>query len=357
MIKIPEERLEVRRVVYMDLLRISAVFSMMLLHVVATNWGTVSVISFDWKIFNVYDSLVRFCVPALVMVSGAFLLDPNKEYTFRKLFSKNILRIVTAFVFWSACYAIYYGFSHYDTINSSIIEDVLTHFLLGRYHLWFLYTLIGLYLIVPFLRKIVVDPKLCRYFIILSILFGSIIPFIIKVPYFWLGNELLVKANFHFVLGYVGYFVAGYYLKAHTTLKTTNALLYLFGIIGITATIGLTAMLSAKYGEPTNTFYSYFAPNCWMVSIAVFLFFKQAIGKINFSDRTIKGIIFVSKCSFGMYLVHDFFITFICTYLGYTTISFNPILSVPLITLSVFILSFLTSYIINKIPFLNKYIV
>ncbi|MEG2929604.1 MAG: acyltransferase family protein, partial [Oscillospiraceae bacterium] len=90
------------RIVYLDLLRIFSIFCMILLHVSASKWYTTSVNSFEWQVLNIYDILVRFCVPVFVMISGAFFLDANREYTIKKLFSKNILRIIVAFIFWSA---------------------------------------------------------------------------------------------------------------------------------------------------------------------------------------------------------------------------------------------------------------
>ena len=93
------------RVVWIDLLRIFCVFSMMLIHVAASRWQSVNPTTFSWQVFNFYDCLVRFCVPVFVMISGVFFLDSNRQLTYKKLFSKNIIRIITAFVFWSFAYA------------------------------------------------------------------------------------------------------------------------------------------------------------------------------------------------------------------------------------------------------------
>lgn len=77
----------------------------MVIHVAADNWNAADVRSFEWQVFNFYDSLVRFGVPVFVMISGALFLKPDKDIPVKKLYSKYIFRIVIAFVFWSFIYA------------------------------------------------------------------------------------------------------------------------------------------------------------------------------------------------------------------------------------------------------------
>ena len=42
--------------------------------------------------------------------------------------------------------------------------------------MWFLFMIVGLYLIVPFLRPIVRDEKLLRYFLLLTLIFTFLLP-------------------------------------------------------------------------------------------------------------------------------------------------------------------------------------
>ncbi len=67
------------RVVYLDLLRIFSLFCVIIIHISAKKWYTSSVDSFEWQISNFYNSLSRFCVPTLFMISGIFFLDNNLE--------------------------------------------------------------------------------------------------------------------------------------------------------------------------------------------------------------------------------------------------------------------------------------
>ena len=58
-----------KRIYYLEVLRVIATFSVVLLHVAADKWyGEIG--TFSWKIFTVYIGLTRFCVPIFLMISG-----------------------------------------------------------------------------------------------------------------------------------------------------------------------------------------------------------------------------------------------------------------------------------------------
>ncbi|NLV90708.1 MAG: acyltransferase family protein, partial [Tenericutes bacterium] len=63
-----------KRKLYMDVIRIVAIFAVVLLHVAADNFYVFKYTSFEWQVLNVYDSLVRFCVPLFFMISGVLFL-------------------------------------------------------------------------------------------------------------------------------------------------------------------------------------------------------------------------------------------------------------------------------------------
>ncbi len=354
--------MKAQRLIYADLLRVIATFVIVILHVSGSNWHNVPVSGFEWKVFNFYDSMARFSVPVFVMISGMFLLDNKKSLTLKKLYSKNILRIVTSFIFWSAIYSVFTNILKYNTFNQEVLKHMVISFITGNYHLWFLFMIVGLYIITPILRKITESENrfLIEYFLILAAFFQVIIPTLLKVPVFSkrsvIINTVINKVNMKFVLGYVGYYVAGYYFKTYDIPSKAKYAIYTLGILGFISTYVLTDVISQNKGVADGTFYGYFYLNVMCSSIAVFILFKDKVSKIKFKERTCKIITILSNCSFGIYLVHDFFITIFQKH-GFSTISFNSIAAVPIISLSVFIISFLVSYIISKIPFLNKYII
>ena len=89
----------------------------------------------------------------------------------------------------------------------------------------------------------------------------------------WVNN-----LNLHLVLGYVGYYVLGYYLKTYTLNRAAEYLIYLLGILGAVVTVGGTAWLSQQRGTLVQTLYNYDSPNIALMSVAVFVFFRYVLG-------------------------------------------------------------------------------
>ncbi len=344
------------RKVYLDLLRVFAIFAMMLLHVASSNWYTTDVNSFEWQVFNFYDSAVRFCVPIFVMISGVLFLDTSREKTIKSIFVNNISRIITAYIFWSVAYSLVNQLAIYIKWGKLSPKIFISKAIVGHYHLWFLFTLVGLYLIVPFLRKIIVSKTLIEYFLVLFFIFSLCMNALKLIPS--INHELdilLSKANIYFVLGYSGYFVLGHYLVNYEISKIFRKVIYLLGFISVIFTVILTYKISIHLGIPFESFYYFLMPNAFFTSVAVFVFFKYNVSRIEFKEQTLKLIFLLSKLSFCMYLVHDF-INILFRLIGLSTLTYNPLLSVPLNAILVFVLSFIISLPISKIPILNKYI-
>ena len=99
----------------------------MVLHVAAREWHDTDIRTAEWAAMNFYDSIVRWAVPVFTMISGALFL--SKDIPVRKIYSKYIFRIFTAFLFWSLLYAVH-GY-----IKDRDIMKAAGHFLKGHYHL------------------------------------------------------------------------------------------------------------------------------------------------------------------------------------------------------------------------------
>ena len=346
-----------KRVVYFDYLRIFAAFSVVVLHVSASKWNSAEIGTFEWNVMNLFDGLQRWNVPVFVMISGALFL--GREISLRKLFTKNILKIVIVYLFWSLIFALW------NTLieHNYSIKHFLREIVIGHYHMWFLLMIIGLYIIVPLLNLIVKNRRMMRYFMVLAFVFAFAIPevdAIIKqvIPNISeLISKILSDTNLHFVLGYSGYFILGYYI-AHTEIaKKAEIVIYCLGLVGVAFTIGGTACFSNWLHNPTEILYGNLTINTLLVSIAVFVFFKQHLNIPLKTQKKQNWIIFMSKCTLGIYLVHPIFIEALVKYANITVLSFNPILSIVLLSLAIFIISFVTSMLLNKIPVINKWIV
>lgn len=115
------------------------------------------------------------------MISGMFFLNPNKEIDFKKVFFKYILRILLTIIFWGLFYQFAKFILHHKAITMKKIVVAFAKIPFGPpwYHLWCLYMLIGLYLLVPLYRIFTKNTteKQFLYLLILFFIFGLCLPF------------------------------------------------------------------------------------------------------------------------------------------------------------------------------------
>ncbi|MBQ7154783.1 MAG: acyltransferase family protein [Synergistaceae bacterium] len=329
-------------------MRVAGAFAVMVLHVAAQNWYSTDVRSLAWQTFNFYDGLVRLGVPLFVMISGALFL--SRDIPVKKLYSKYIFKIFTAFVFWSLVYAAW------DYAKSGKLLWSLSRFISGHYHMWFLFMIVGLYMIVPFMKKIAESASLTKYFLVLVLVFTFVLPESANVvslfseKYGGFINKVAGSFNMRFVMGFSGYFLLGYFLDNADITAKAERLIYTAGILGAAATVLMSLYASLLTGKPDETFYGSMSVNVLCETVAVFVFFKKHL------DQESALAMRLSQYSLGAYLVHDANIMLIRR-LGLDTLTFCPVLAVPVIAVMVFVLSFAISAVIHRIPILKKYVV
>lgn len=341
------------RTVYFDYLRVFAAFAVMILHISAQNWHTTDVNSFEWQVFNFFDSIVRWGVPIFVMISGSLFL--GREIPLSKIYSKYIFRMAISFLVWSVIYAIFIEGNKTDRLLA-IVQ--------GNYHMWFVLMIIGIYMCMPFIKPIVETDVKIKYYLILAFVFAFVIPEVTTLVKDF-GNELIIKGgdaikadvnamNMHIVLGYVSYFVLGYYINKIDLSKRQRIIIYVLGIIGFTFTVVIDLIVALKTQVPCSHYYGNFTVNILFEAVAVFTWFKYK--KYNW-HRLNLFIQKLSKYSFGAYLVHVFVIRQLNGRFGLNTLSFNSVFAVICIGVLVFTVSYTISAILNKIPIVGKYMV
>lgn len=348
------------RLAYADLLRVMAALAVVVLHISAGWLDQTALGGTAWTVMCTYDGLVRWCVPMFVMLSGAFLLDPKKSVRLRDIFFKYILRILIALLVWGTLYALAdYGRSGWHFTWAGILS-ALRHVLWAdtHYHLWFLYMMIGLYLVTPILRAFVrgASRSDLHWFLLLAFVFACLLPTLqalfpsrMALPAAWYS-----RFGIRLVLGYVGYYVAGYYLKTYTLGRIAEFSAYILGILGALATVWGTTALSARAGAFSGVLFEYTAPNVVFMALAIFVLFRYVLGVSEERSRR-QRLGGVARISFGIFLVHDFFIMLL-RHFGVSTLSFNPILSIPVLSAAVFLCSFAVAWLLSKIPLLGRYL-
>ncbi len=350
------------RIAYADLLRVFASFAVIVFHLAGGHISAVAMGSPNWQVFNLYNSLVRWCVPVFVMLSGMFMLDTKKSLPITRLLFHNCLRILVCLMFWGGVYAVVEYCRQGGSFTWAGLGRAILNALQGdtRYHLWFLYMILGLYLVTPILRAF------CRgasrsdfhWFFLITFLFAFALPTAFKLwpraqfmPVLRLWYERL---DIQLVMGYVGYYVAGWYLREYTLSRLSEALIYVFGIIGATVTVWGTSVLSHSAGRLVETLYSFFSPNVALFSAAIVVLFRYVLGVSEERSRR-QRLGGVARVAFGVYLVHDLFLTLL-NILGITVLSFAPVASIPLLSMLVFLCSFAVAWLISWLPFVGRWL-
>jgi surface polysaccharide O-acyltransferase-like enzyme len=136
-------------VYWVDLIRVVSIFLVVMIHVIENiinDWNTYP--ANIQNIANFYDSMTRMSVPLFFMTSGWLLL--KKSESLREFFSKRLVKVIFPFAVWSLVYLMWSCGITLGGCKPVFISRLL--FIHGTYHhLWFMYPLIGLYLITPLL--------------------------------------------------------------------------------------------------------------------------------------------------------------------------------------------------------------
>lgn len=340
--------------VHLDVLRIVAVFAVVLLHVAAPMVLKQPLGSSAWHVANVYDSAVRFCVPVLVMLSGVLFLDPNRPVATSKLFTKYLPRIVAAFLFWSAVYVV---FDQAMGIRDHTLREALERVIPAPGHLWYLYMIAGLYLMVPLLRPLAASLTTMRYFLGLWVVFGLLGQLLRLLPQpLWDPFQAgLATANVNLVVGYSGYFMLGAYLAQNPLGRRAEALAYVGGVVGFVVTALATWHFSEAQGSFAGQYYAYLTPNVALVTVAVFVLFNQRVSLLSFSERAASWIVRLSACTFGIYLVHMLFLNELLRR-DVFPLAEHPVVSVAAMTLTVFVLSLVVTTVLRRIPWFRTHL-
>lgn len=348
-----------QRIVYADILRIAAIMAVIIIHSGAPLINQFNSIRLSWWWFgNLVESATRWAVPIFIMVSGMLLLNPKKDEPIKEFLSKRFMRVLIPFIFWGIVYTIW-------TYRRSIIEyqplpvlKIIESFYTGTVyvHLWFVYTILGLYLLTPIIRIYVKNSDLnnLKYFLFMWFIANGVFSFIQKI------SNIKIGVDFSFFWGFIGYYILGYYLHTVNLNKKQINYIYFFSIVGLmTTVIGTFIINKNNNGVVNQIFYDNLTPNVILMSSGVFIFIKNynwnvilesrnfILNKIN--NHSIKEF---SSFSFGIYLIHILILNLLSSKL--MPIKINAMLINPAIgILLTSILTLLISYYILK--FLKRY--
>ncbi len=343
-----------------DLIRATAIILVILLHASIEPNPTLAIMSPAgvqlWWTSNVFDSLARPAVPLFVMLTGALLLQPSKaDEPLKVFFKKRLARIGLPLIFWGGAYFAWRYFVNKEALTSnSIFQGILG----GPYfHFWFVYLLLGLYLITPILRVIVAHAKwnVAKYFLFLWFIGTGLIPLlglyqVISPATTWFRQNIFIMS------GMLGYFVLGAYF---IRLRFRSSVLYIILALSFLWTILGTYLIVGTMGESySQFFYDASSFNVIVASIALFTLLTLAppvekVKQVSGMSGVTRLVQLISKNTLPIYLFHVMVLeTLQRGYLGFkiSVTTMNPIVEIPLITILTLIICLAVLVPLKKIP-------
>lgn len=340
---------------YIDVLKTIAIFAVIFIHISAYPfylYGTID--PHYWLFENIVDSASRWGVPVLLMVSGAMLLSRVKlDEKPSEFFKKRLKKILIPFLFWSLIYFLWIQRNSLGQINLHVLLEGAKTFLQGGvyYHLYFLYYLLGLYIVTPIIRVFIKSAtrKDLNYFLILWFIGNAVYPLILQ----YLGINIGIPI--YLVMGYIGYYIIGFYITNYEISRIFKLIVYGLGIISFFVIAIGTYILTKRSGIPDESLYLYLSPFVIFSSVAVMLFIKSIKWEkiINNKKKTISIVTEISAASFGVYLIHPIILETLSKY-GINSSYIHPVIGTSVTFILVFLISFLMISLIRKIPILKK---
>ena len=295
----------------------------------------------DWISANFLNSITRASVPLFFMLSGTLLLNRNQGKISLYSLVKRVSRLAIPLAVWSTLYLANRSY------NTGQPIDIISIFQKpAMYHLWFVYSLIGVYLLLPFLQAIfdtIKDRKDYQ-------LFFLTIWFIIVCLPNYLKFDIIKQVYPTGFLGYSGYFIIGAVIshnisKYKNNVKTKIYLSITVLIISIISTFLITYFISMESNTAKQIAYKYFSPNVFLSSISSFYLFHFIV----LNKKLAKFFTTLSGHTFVIYLVHIFILSKI-SWISKSLDVLPVILQITLTSCLTFAIGLLVSYLLRPLP-------
>jgi len=257
-----------------DILRIFAFVFIVMLHTLNRQYGL--------TVWMSGYAVISIGVNLFIMISGYLLLDRTE--TVKEFFRKRFFSILPLFIIFNIIYIYFYNHS-FITIKK-----------ISAPHFWYIYMILGLYLLTPWLRKVLQYAEKETFYVV-------VLWFLCNVfnPYMQFFRFPKIPFSHFPITGFIGYYILGYYLKKY---RYKLEKIPFICVIGVYITGFLISVLSTKYvlvttGNRISDFFDKNSLGTFFMNVSFFIFWI----KFNFKNRN-KIIRMISDSTYFAYLIH-----------------------------------------------------
>lgn len=383
------------RIVWVDWMRVAACFMVILVHSTEPFYfggdGALILTPGDAYWASFFDSFVRSCVP-LFIVASSYLLFPLQQQSAGDFFKRRAVRVLVPFLVWTLVYALVWG----EPVQN--FRDLIFNFCYACGHLWFVYMLVGVYMLMPLLspwaekvskRELQMYLGICLFTTLfpalrdwlaggdVSVIYGtSGLP---RQAFFPLWGECSWNSygTFYYFSGFLGYLLLGLYLRRFvgdlSWGKTLGIAIPCY-LVGFASCFG--GFLWRVFDSAGGTFpvggtvdMAVWWETTWtndtigvaLMAVAWILLFRKVKASGTFYQKVLLP---VSKASYGMYLGHLLLLVPICGFFrewlgiaeeGVLGVWTTPV-EILLSSVSAFVVVAVIFVLIQRIPKIGKYI-
>lgn len=291
-------------------------------------------------------NLTWWAVPCFLMLSGSLLLKRDRKIDLDKLYGKYILRMVGVLFTFGLAFAGVEIFFHFSTLKVSDLVKGISWVLSGKTwaHLWYVYCMIGIYVLLP-VYKLIADhasnQKLI-YILLILFVFGSLFP-TLKMVGIQIGfyNHISTIYPFWFLVG----------VAHNRRLLRIKKKYLLFFLVGSSLALILASSMACVYHVSLSELFGYNSLLVTIQSICVFELFMYRSIKNNLLHKVLLQI---ADKSFGIYLLHMVFINLVYKFLDVNPFDGLFIVNGIILVVINLALSYGGTWILKKIPLINK---
>jgi len=305
-------------------------------------------------IISFITSLCRAAVPLFVMTSGYFLL-PMRGST-SEFFRRRATRIVLPFVLWAAVYAIYFMVSQHQSLSQCLVNiaHIPVNYGTEIGHMWYVYMLIGLYLLVPVISPWLQTASRTTLRCYLGIwLVASSLPYIHLVfpevfgECYWNPTPML-----YYFTGFAGYFILGFYIRKYGDFSRIPSLLMLAGGYAATALVFNSRIATAPTVADLELSWQQCSVNVAFMSCGLFCLIHSL--RVQADSLLAHITTDIARKGYAIYLAH---LILIIEMASIVKGHIGPVyVEIPVITLAAFLLTYMLISILYRLPKADKWV-